>query len=138
MRHSMCLAGIQENAITYYQKLNTGISDQSFVLSLQLASTTSCNLCLYLICNCKITNKVFESFIQILLKKKIQGVIRWNIFMFLKSAELPMRAIKFLSECQSHCFTKTWFESQTEASIKQRLGKKALNFSGPKRERKPR
>ena len=88
------------------------------------------NLCLYLICNCKITNKVFESFIQILLKKKIQGVIRWNIFMFLKSAELPMRAIKFLSECQSHCFTKTWFELKTEASIKQRLGKKALNFSG--------
>ena len=38
----MCLAGIQENAITYNQKLNTGISDQSFVLSLQLASTTSC------------------------------------------------------------------------------------------------
>ena len=94
------------------------------------------NLCLYLICNCKITNKMFESFIQILLKKKIQGVIGWNIFMFLKSAELPMRAIKFLSECQSHCFTKTWFESQTEASIKQRLGKKALNFSGPKREKK--
>ena len=88
------------------------------------------NLCLYLICNCKITNKVFESFIQILLKKKIQGVIRWNIFMFLKFAELPMRAIKFLSECQSHCFTKTWFELKTEASIKQRLGKKALNFSG--------
>ena len=68
----MCLAGIQENAITYYQKLNTGISDQSFVLSLQLASSSSAisNLCLYLIRNCKITNKVFESFIQILLGKK--------------------------------------------------------------------
>ena len=28
-----------------------------------------CNLCLYLIRKCKITNKVFESFFQVLLEK---------------------------------------------------------------------
>ena len=30
-----------------------------------------CNLCLNLICNCKITNKVFKSFVLILLEKNI-------------------------------------------------------------------
>ena len=32
-----------------------------------------CSLCLNLICNCKITSKVFENFVQILLEKNIRS-----------------------------------------------------------------
>ena len=32
-----------------------------------------CNLCLYFFCNCKITNKVFESFVQISWEKNMRS-----------------------------------------------------------------
>ena len=59
-----------------------------------------CNLCLNLIHNCKITNKVSESFVLILLEKNIRSdQVRYCHVPFKeqkKSAEFPVRAIKFL------------------------------------------
>ena len=59
----------------WYQKLTIGINDQSFLHSLQLASSSSCYMQLVskLIHDCKITNQIFESFVQILLEKNIRS-----------------------------------------------------------------
>ena len=51
---------------------------------MQLALASLYNLCLYFFRNCKITNKVFESFVQISLEKNIRSD-RWNVVMFHKS-----------------------------------------------------
>ena len=54
-----------------------------------------CNLCLNLFTTVKLPIK----FLKVLSKfywKRMQGAIRWNVVMFLKSAELPVRAIKCL------------------------------------------
>ena len=55
-----------------------------------------CNLCLYLFCNCKITNKVFWKFCPNFMGKEYEEWSGEILSCSLRVFELPVRAIKFL------------------------------------------
>ena len=55
-----------------------------------------CSLCLYLFCNCKITNKVFESFFPNFIGKEQEEWSGETLSCSLRVFELLMRAIKYL------------------------------------------
>ena len=96
-RHLLWQAGIQEIVFTTESLLLVYIINLLFSSgNLPRLACAICSLCLYLFCNCKITNKVFESFFPNFIGKEQEEWSGETLSCSLRVFELLMRAIKYL------------------------------------------